>query len=445
MERVLLVIALALAAGAAGVVALLRARGRAARQARLAAALDRRTGLDAENLCGFPVAADGRDGEAAAARQTRADFLAAMSHELRTPLNAVIGFAELLRINEAADPLTRRQSQAVDEILGAGRQLLGLIEGVLDLAGIEAGRLRVVVERVDPQLLVREVCDQLKSRARAGGITVRAPAPAAGMVVMADPSRLRQVLLNLIGNAIAYTDPGGEVLVEIRRRAEGVTVAVHDTGVGIAEDRMAELFEPFNRLGREASAVAGAGIGLAVSRRLAEAMGGRLEAASEQGAGSTFTLHLVPAALQTAPVQASVPLGGLPGATVLYVEDNRSNIALMRQVMAALGPIQLYVAETGRQGLAMARDLRPDVILTDINLPDLSGFELKTRLDADPLTRGLPVLALTAGTCPGDVQRGEAAGFRDYLTKPLDIAALAAALNRALGASETSAATSKVA
>lgn len=192
------------------------------------------------------------------------------------------------------------------------------------------------------------------------------------------------MLLNLVSNAIKYNQAGGEVLVEIRQTPEGAVLSVHDTGPGIAEDRMAELFEPFNRLGRETSSVPGTGIGLAVSQRLSKAMGGRLEAFSEVGVGSTFTLHLPSARPAEAGVQASqAALGQVPSATILYVEDNRSNIALMRHVMAALGPIQLHVAETGPEGLALARDLRPDVILTDINLPGLSGFELKARLDAD--------------------------------------------------------------
>jgi CheY-like chemotaxis protein len=229
------------------------------------------------------------------------------------------------------------------------------------------------------------------------------------------------------------------ILLEVRQTADGVALSVHDTGVGIPEDRMAELFQPFNRLGRETSDVAGTGIGLAVSRRLAEAMNGRLEAASVAGEGSTFTLHLPLARPAALPVTASpIPTGILPAATMLYVEDNPSNIALMRHVIAALGPIQLHVAENGHEGLALARDLRPDVILLDINLPGLSGFELKARLDADPLTRGLPVLALSASAMPQDVKRGKKAGFRDYLTKPLDIRALAEALNRALGSAEES-------
>jgi two-component system, sensor histidine kinase len=246
------------------------------------------------------------------------------------------------------------------------------------------------------------------------------------------------VLLNLISNAIKYNRPGGSVLLEIVQNGEGVALSVHDTGVGIPQARMAELFQPFNRLGREGSDVAGTGIGLAVSRRLAEAMNGRLEVISREGEGSTFTLRLPGASPSETTVSASsIPTIDLPSltgrvSTMLYVEDNPSNVALMRHVIAAFGTIKLHVAETGHEGLALARDLRPDVILLDINLPGLSGFELKARLDADPLTRGLPVLALSASAMPADVRRGRDAGFRSYLTKPLDIAALARALDKAL-------------
>jgi signal transduction histidine kinase/CheY-like chemotaxis protein len=440
MERLLLVVALALSGCLAAAVLSLRSRTEARRLAGLNHTPEARVADRTRELSRSLPAADDQARRLALAGQAKSDFLAAMSHELRTPLTAVIGFAELLRLDRPAEPLSRRQSQAVDHILASARQLQSLVEAVLDLAGAEAGRLAVSIETVDPQLVVRDVCDQLELHARAAGVTVRTPAPTAGLGVAADPVRLRQVLLNLVSNAIAYNREGGDVLVEIRQTAAGATLAVHDTGVGIAEARMADLFQPFNRLGRETSATPGAGIGLALSRRLVEAMGGRLEAASEAGEGSTFTLHLPLARAAVSPVQASaIPLGSLPAATVLYVEDHPSNIALMRHVMAALGPVQLHVAETGPDGLALARDLKPDVILTDINLPGLSGFELKARLDADPLTRGIPVLALTASALPGDVRRGKAAGFRDYLTKPLDIVALAAALNRALGTAEADA------
>lgn len=434
MEFVLVVAAAALASCAASVVLGLRSRREAGRLSRLNDMLEARVVQRTRELRLALAAADDQAKGLAAASQAKSDFLASVSHELRTPLNAVLGFTELLRMNERTEPLTLRQSQAVEQILAAGRHLLGLIEDVLDLARIEAGRLSLSVERIDPQLVVRQVCDQLRPQAEAARVTLRAPPPAAGLGVVADRVRLRQVLLNLVGNAITYNREGGQVVVEIRQAPEGATLSVHDTGVGIAEERIAELFEPFNRLGRETSAVAGTGIGLAVSQRLAKAMGGRLEAFSEAGVGSTFTLHLPSARAGSIRVPAtSAVLGKVPATTILYVEDNPSNIALMRHIMAALGPVRLHVAETGPEGLALARYLKPDVILTDINLPGFSGFELRTRLDVDPLTRGIPVLALTASALPSEVARGQAAGFNDYLTKPLDIAALAAALNRALG------------
>lgn len=437
MEFVLLIVALALAGCLAGVRLGLQARKQAARLAELNDSLEERIAERTQELRLALESSDEQGKAVAAASQAKSDFLAGMSHELRTPLNAVIGFAELMRMNARAEPLTHRQSQAVEQILGSGQHLLSLIEEVLDLARIEAGKLSMSVERVDPQLVVRQVCDNLRPAADAAGVTLRAPAPTAGLGVVADRTRLRQVLINLVSNAIKYNREGGDVLLEVRQTKDGVALSVHDTGVGIPEDRKAELFQPFNRLGRETSDVAGTGIGLAVSRRLAEAMSGRLECASVEGEGSTFTLHLPLARPAAQPMTASpIPTGSLPAATMLYVEDNPSNIALMRHVVAALGPIQLHVAENGHEGLSLARDLRPDVILLDINLPGLSGFELKARLDADPLTRGLPVLALSASAMPGDIKRGREAGFRDYLTKPLDIPALAAALNRALGTSE---------
>ncbi|CAN5327230.1 hypothetical protein BH10PSE2_BH10PSE2_07150 [soil metagenome] len=246
------------------------------------------------------------------------------------------------------------------------------------------------------------------------------------------------MLLNLVSNAIKYNRSGGTVIVELRQTEAGVALSVHDTGVGVPQARMAELFQPFNRLGRETSAVAGAGIGLALSRRLAEAMQGTLEAVSRENEGSTFTLRLPLSAsavpLAVASVVPALDLPPQPGgaATMLYVEDNPSNIALMRHVVTALGGIRLHIAENGHEGLSLARDLRPDIIVLDINLPGLNGFEIKARLDADPLTAGLPVLALSASAMPDDIKRGRAAGFRQYLTKPLDIAAFARAINAAL-------------
>jgi signal transduction histidine kinase/ActR/RegA family two-component response regulator len=440
MHLILVALAIALTFALCGMRLTLRSRAEAARLRALNNSLEARV-AEATRELRNALAVSGQTALGlASASQAKTEFLASMSHELRTPLNAVIGFGELLRMN-AAEPLTRRQAQAVDHILAAGQHLLSLIEEVLDLARIEAGKLSMSMEAVDPHLVARQVCHSLRLDAEAAEVTLRSPRAAVGFGVVADRTRLRQVLINLVSNAIKYNRPGGEVFVELRKERHGgretVIVSVRDTGVGIPEARMAELFQPFNRLGRETSSVPGTGIGLTVSRRLAEAMHGRLEATSREGEGSCFSLHLplAVAAPETQPTQ--IPMletPDLPGgaATLLYVEDNPSNIALMRHVVTALGSLRLHVAETGHEGLALARDLRPDIILLDINLPGLNGFELKARLDADPLTRDIPVLALSASAMPSDIRRGEAAGFRDYLTKPLDIPAFARALNRAL-------------
>ena len=435
MEFVLVVVALALSGAWAGLRLAMRARAEAARLRALNSSLESRVAERTRELRLSLNAADQQARTLDGASKAKTDFLAGMSHELRTPLNAVIGFAELLRLNAPTEPLTRAQGQAVDQILAAGRHLLALIEEVLDLARIESGKLSMSIEAVDPQLVARQVCDSLRPEAEAAGVSLTPPALSAGSGVVADRTRLRQVLLNLVSNAIKYNRPGGRVWLELDHTPQGVVLSVRDTGVGIPQARMAELFQPFNRLGRETSAVAGTGIGLTVSRKLAEAMDGRLEVVSREGEGSTFTLSLPPArAGRLAAPDAPMVLPALSKAeaTLLYVEDNPSNIALMRHVVAALGSLHLHVAETGHEGLALARDLRPDVILLDINLPGLNGFELKAQLDVDPMTRGLPVLALSASAMPDDIQRGRAAGFRDYLTKPLDIPAFARALNAAL-------------
>ena len=433
MELVLVVVALAMSGCWAGLRLALRARGEAAVLRRLNATLETRAELRAQELRSALAAAEGQAAQVEAAHRAKAEFLASMSHELRTPLNAVIGFSDLMRMNEAREPLTHRQHQALEQIRAAGARLLTLVDEVLNLADIEGGRLALDVERVDPLLIARQVCESFRTMAEAAGIELREPPPAAGLAARADRERLRQVLTALIANAVKYNRPGGVVLIEAHQSDEGVSLSVHDTGPGLPAERMEGLFQPFNRLGREASDVPGAGLGLAVARRLIEAMGGQLKAESREGEGAVFTVRLPVATETSRAVTASfVPTVTLPEATLLYVEDNPSNIALMRHVIAALGGMRLHVAETGQEGLVLARDLRPDVVILDINLPGMDGFEVKARLAEDPLTRDLPVLALSASAAFADIRRGRDAGFVEYLTKPLQIPALAQALSRAL-------------
>lgn len=433
MELVLVVVALALSGCWAGLRLAVKARREVAVLRRVNGLLEAGAEQRARDLEAALAAAEGQKAQVETAHRAKSDFLASMSHELRTPLNAVIGFSDLMRMNDTHEPLNHRQHQAVEQIRAAGARLLTLVDEVLNLADIEGGRLALEVERVDPLLIARQVCEALGPMALAAGVDLREPPPVAGLVARADRERLRQVLTALIANAVKYNRPGGAVLIEARQSAEGVSLSVHDTGPGLPAARMNELFQPFNRLGRETSDVPGAGLGLAVARRLIEAMGGRLEAESREGEGAVFTVRLPAAAAQPRAVVASpVPAMDLPEATLLYVEDNPSNIALMRHVTTAFGRIRLHVAETGLEGLALARDLRPDVVILDINLPGMDGFEIKARLGEDPLTRGLPVLALSASAAPADMRRGREAGFVEYLTKPLHIPALAEALSRAL-------------
>ena len=433
MQLVLVVVALALSGCWAGLRLAIRAKGEAKTLRRLNATLEARAEQRARELQAALTAAEGQAVQVEAAHRAKTEFLASMSHELRTPLNAVIGFAELMRMNEAHEPLTHRQHQALEQIRDAGARLLTLVDEVLNLADIEGGRLALDVERVDPLLVARQVCEALRPMAETAGIELREPPPVAGLAARADRERLRQVLTALIANAVKYNRSGGAVLIEARQSSEGVSLSVCDTGPGLPADRLEGLFQPFNRLGREASEVPGAGLGLAVARRLTEAMGGQLDADSREGEGAVVTVRLPNAAEAPRAIAASpVPATPLPEATLLYVEDNPSNIVLMRHVITALGRIQLHVAETGPEGLTLARDLRPDVIILDINLPGMDGFEVKARLAEDALTRGVPVLALSARAVFADIRRGREAGFAEYLTKPLQIPALVEALSRVL-------------
>lgn len=451
MEWVLAVVAASLSCAAAALRLALKARAQNRRLLTLNRSLDQRIADHARRLRQALDAASGHALELAAANQAQSDFLAGMNHAVRTPLNAVIGFSDLLLRNTDHEPLTHRQMRAVQQVRAAGGQLLDLIDRVLDFAELDAGMVDLSLERLDPQLLVRQAMDAVRTEAEVAGVVLEpAPAPHAGVAVKADAARLRQILHNLLTNAVRHNRPGGAVRVELHPACDAdptrTLIVVHDTGPGIAPDQLKRLFQPFRRLsacgsdaGRlDCSPGVSIGVGLAVSRRLAEAMGGELTVASVPGQGSSFTLSLptstgreeaVAALVETA--LSSSDAFDLSTATVLYVEDNAANITLMRQVMPALGPA-LHVAETGAEGLALARDLMPDLILLDLHLPDMDGFQVKAGLAADPLTRGVPVVAFTAGAGHADARRGRKAGFAAWLTKPLDIALLATTLQTVL-------------
>ncbi len=379
--------------------------------------------------------------EADRANQAKSEFLSRMSHELRTPLNAILGFAQLLEM----DSLNPEQSEGVAHILKGGRHLLGLINEVLDIARIEAGRLDLSLEAVSVDEVVRESLDLIAPLAAEGNIGAET-APASGFV-LADRQRLKQVLLNLLSNAVKYNRRRGTVALSFENMPAGrLRIKVSDTGPGIAPERLERLFIPFERLGAEQSGVEGTGLGLALSKRLVEAMGGTLGVESMPGQGSTFWVEL---ALAENPIQRVDQTGvALPAAAelnasrkariVLYIEDNLSNLKLIQRLLAHRPEVRLIPAMQGRLGLDLAREHRPHLILLDLHLPDIPGEEVLQRLQADPETRPIPVVMVSADAIPSQVKRLRAEGARDYLTKPLDVKKFLALLDdvladRALG------------
>ncbi len=360
------------------------------------------------------------------ASQAKTDFLSRMSHELRTPLHAVLGFAQLLEM----DSLSPEQRENVAQISKAGRHLLELINEVLDMARIEAGRLSISPEPVPLQLVVREVLDLVAPMAREGEVSLDdGTADAPDMHVLADRQRLKQVLLNLLSNAIKFNRKRGMVVVSSERTAEDkLRIKVSDTGPGIAQERMSRLFAPFERLGAEQAGVEGTGLGLALTKRLVEGMGGTLGVESAVGVGSTFwmELPLTPGPVErledeTRDLPEPRPLEPSQIAhVILYIEDNLSNLKLIQRLLVHRPEIRILPAMQGRLGLELARQHRPQLILLDLHLPDIPGEELLRLLQEAPETRAIPVVVISADATPGQIKRMRAAGARAYLTKPLD-------------------------
>ena len=369
------------------------------------------------------------------ANRAKSEFLSSMSHELRTPLNAILGFSQLLELDRS---LSERSRGHLREVLRAGRHLLGLINEVLDLAHVESGRLVLSPQPLRLHELVDEAAMLTDPMARPRGLRLqRRVAPE--LVVLADRMRLKQVLLNLLSNAAKYGRPGSLVVLEAAASGPGnVRLTVSDQGPGIAPELLDQLFKPFSRLGAERGTVEGAGIGLALSRQLMALMGGRIGVDSRPGEGADFWIEL-PASSRAAPpppADAEAAASGwqaLSESLVLYVEDNPANLALVQQIVARHSGIRLISAGDGVQGLAMARAQSPALILLDIQLPEMDGYEVLARLRADPLTSGIPVVAVTAQAMPSDARRALQAGFDEYIAKPIDVSAFDALLRRLLG------------
>ena len=426
MDFVLLVLSLALAGTCAGIWLWLQAHGVAERLRRENARLEARIAHQTQGLRRALTTAGGEIDRLSAELRTRDEIMQALGRELRNPLTTIMGFAQLLRANDQADPLTARQAQSVRQIEAAAGVLLALIEETEAFMNGGDGGGSPSLHRVDLRLALRQVCDGLEAQAREAGVTLACPPPAHGLCVMADPGQIRRILRRLVENALRHSPSGGTVRMEMSRAEDRIVIAIHDAGMipaGAGDDRS---FRPLD--GRDARG--GTALGVASVQRLTERMGGALTMVRDPGAGAVFSLSL--------PAAPAPGLASSRQAVVLYIEDNPANIALMRQAASGLG-LTLHAATTGPEGLDLARALRPDIILLDIGLPDMDGYEVKARLDVDPLTRHVPVLALTAAVSAPDRARGRAAGFDAWLAKPLDLAALAAALNTALGGPEVDA------
>ena len=362
------------------------------------------------------------------ANLAKSDFLSSMSHELRSPLNAILGFAQL--ISSDSPPPTPSQTASIDQILHAGWYLLQLINEILDLAQIESGKLALSREPTSLAEVMLECQAMIEPQAQKRGITMTFPEFDLPYFVDADRTRLKQVLINLLSNAIKYNQANGTVVVTCARQTPmHIRVSVTDTGAGLPPDMLMQLFQPFNRLGQERSTEEGTGIGLVMSKRLVELMGGVIGVDSTVGLGSVFWFELNSTSApelevdsrglpEIAPEQVQ---NGAPLRTLLYVEDNPANLKLIEQLIARRPDMRLLTATDGSLGIQLARDHQPEVILMDINLPGISGLEALKILCQDPATAHIPVVALSANAMPRDVEKGLQAGFFRYLTKPIRV------------------------
>jgi signal transduction histidine kinase/ActR/RegA family two-component response regulator len=380
---------------------------------------------------------------AEAASTAKSEFLSSMSHELRTPLNAVLGFAQLLR-RDRKQPLDERQRTMVDHIIKGGEHLLRLIDDVLDLSRIEAGGVTISTEPVGVLEVLAEVKDALAPLATRGEVelVVEHP-PDASLEISADRTRFTQILMNYGSNGIKYGRRGGTVTFRVTTPSRHfVRIAVADDGMGIPRDKQDRLFQPFQRAGQETGPIEGTGIGLAITKRLAELMNGAVGFESEVDRGSDFWVELPRfEAGEDTRTKTSVDISesgtvladvDSPRVTVVYVEDNPANVAFMQQLLGEFERVQLLTAPSAELGIELVRRVRPNVVIMDINLPGMSGFEATRQLREWPETRNIPVIGLSAAAMPRDRKRAEEAGLYRYLTKPVDVDALVATLEEVL-------------
>lgn len=377
------------------------------------------------------------------ANLAKSEFLSSMSHELRTPLSAILGFAQL--VESSSPPPTPSQKSSIDQILKAGWYLLDLINEILDLALIESGRLILSIEPMSLSEVMTECDEMILPQLQKRSINVTFPALDKRHFVMADRTRVKQILLNLLSNAIKYNREGGTVVVACKIiRHDRIRISVEDAGNGLSEEKIAQLFQPFNRLGQESNNEAGTGIGLVVCKRLVELMGGIIGVESQVGRGSVFWIELNLATATATTIENKTCandetwLVNFPtdlnaqSRTLLYVEDNPANLMLVEELMARRPDIRLLTARDASTGIAIAHSALPDVILMDINLPGISGITALKILLESINTSNIPIIALSANALPRDIENGLEAGFFRYLTKPIKVNELMNTIDLAL-------------
>ena len=373
------------------------------------------------------------------ANLAKSQFLSQMSHELRTPLNAILGFAQVMASGAPAP--TPSQKRSLDQILKGGWYLLELINEILDLALIESGKMTLSIEPVSLTEVMLECQVMIEPQAQKRGVGMSFPRFETPHFVKADRTRLKQVLINLLFNAVKYNKPQGTVVVDYALRPpNSLRISVRDTGAGLAPDKLAQLFQPFSRLGQEAGVEEGTGIGLVVTKRLVELMAGTIGVDSTAGAGSVFWFELgltvapkrINGGAEAAALAQPAMREGAPLRTLLYVEDNSTNLQLVEELVVRVPGLRLLSAADGTLGVELARAYQPEVILMDINLPGISGIEAMKILRADPATAHIPIIALSANAMRHDIEDGLDAGFFRYLTKPIVVGEFMAALGLAL-------------
>ena len=373
------------------------------------------------------------------ANLAKSDFLSGMSHELRSPLNAILGFAQLM--DTASPPPSDLQKESITQILQAGWHLLKLINEILDLAVVESGKVSLSLEPVSLPEVLLECQTMMEAQAQQRGIVMTFPQFKEPSFVWADQTRLKQIVINLLSNAIKYNRASGQVTVDYTVvSTECIRISFKDTGAGLSAEKIAQLFQPFNRLGQEAGIVAGTGIGLVVTKQLVELMDGLMGVDSTVDQGSVFwvELHSTPApelkviaSVEQAPKLVIRPIDA-PQKILLYIEDNLANMRLVERLIDRRTDIKLLKAVDGLQGIALARATLPDVILMDINLPGISGIDALKVLQEDASTAHIPVVAISANAMSRDIEVGRQLGFFRYLTKPIVVEEFMSTLDLAL-------------